>query len=26
VLSIVLWVVGIVAMAYGTWALWPWIS
>jgi succinate dehydrogenase hydrophobic anchor subunit len=26
VLSIVLWVVGIVAMVYGTWALWPWIS
>ena len=25
-LSIVLWVVGIVAMVYGTWALWPWIS
>ena len=26
VLTIVLWVVGIVAMGYGTWALWPWIS
>jgi len=25
-LSIVLWVVGIVAMVYGTWALWPWIT
>lgn len=25
-LSIVLWVVGLAAMAYGTWALWPWIS
>jgi len=25
-LSIVLWVVGIAAMVYGTWALWPWIS
>jgi len=25
-LSIVLWVVGIAAMAYGTWALWPWIT
>ena len=26
VVTIVLWVVGIVAMVYGTWALWPWIS
>ena len=26
VLTIVLWVVGIVAMGYGTWALWPWIG
>ena len=25
-LSIVLWVVGIAALVYGTWALWPWIS
>ena len=25
-LSIVLWVVGLAAMAYGTWALWPWIG
>jgi succinate dehydrogenase cytochrome b556 subunit len=25
-LSIVLWVVGLAAMGYGTWALWPWIS
>jgi succinate dehydrogenase cytochrome b556 subunit len=25
-LSIVLWAVGIAVMAYGTWALWPWIS
>lgn len=25
-LSIVLWVVGIAAMVYGTWALWPWIA
>jgi succinate dehydrogenase cytochrome b556 subunit len=25
-LSVVLWVIGIVAMGYGTWALWPWIS
>src|ERR1039457_5810796 len=22
----VLWVVGIVLMVYGTWALWPWIG
>lgn len=26
VLSIILWVVGIVALVYGTWALWPWMS
>lgn len=26
ILSIVLWVVGIVAMVYGTWALWPWMT
>jgi succinate dehydrogenase cytochrome b556 subunit len=26
VLTVVLWVVGVVAMVYGTWALWPWIS
>ena len=26
ILTIVLWVVGIAFMAYGTWALWPWIS
>ena len=25
-LNIVLWVVGIAAAAYGTWALWPWIG
>lgn len=25
-LTIVLWVVGLAAMGYGTWALWPWIS
>jgi succinate dehydrogenase cytochrome b556 subunit len=25
-LTIVLWVVGIAAFGYGTWALWPWIS
>jgi succinate dehydrogenase hydrophobic membrane anchor protein len=25
-LTIVLWVVGIAFMVYGTWALWPWIS
>ena len=25
-LSVVLWVIGLVAMGYGTWALWPWIS
>jgi succinate dehydrogenase cytochrome b556 subunit len=25
-LNVVLWVVGLVAMGYGTWALWPWIS
>lgn len=25
-LSVVLWVIGIAAMAYGTWALWPWIT
>jgi len=25
-LTIVLWVVGIAAMVYGTWALWPWMS
>ncbi|MBN1320167.1 MAG: hypothetical protein JXA87_04910 [Thermoleophilia bacterium] len=24
--TIVLWVVGIAFMVYGTWALWPWIS
>ncbi len=26
VLTIVLWIVGLAAMGYGTWALWPWIS
>jgi len=25
-LTVVLWVVGVAFMAYGTWALWPWIS
>jgi succinate dehydrogenase cytochrome b556 subunit len=25
-LAIVLWVIGVVAFVYGTWALWPWIS
>jgi succinate dehydrogenase cytochrome b556 subunit len=25
-LNIVLWVVGLAVMAYGTWALWPWIG
>jgi succinate dehydrogenase hydrophobic membrane anchor protein len=25
-LNIVLWVVGIAAVAYGAWALWPWIG
>jgi succinate dehydrogenase cytochrome b556 subunit len=25
-LNIVLWVVGLAFMAYGTWALWPWIG
>jgi succinate dehydrogenase hydrophobic membrane anchor protein len=25
-LNIVLWVVGLAAVAYGTWALWPWIG
>jgi succinate dehydrogenase cytochrome b556 subunit len=25
-LSIVLWVIGLGAAAYGTWALWPWIG
>lgn len=25
-LTIVLWVVGLALMVYGTWALWPWIS
>jgi succinate dehydrogenase hydrophobic membrane anchor protein len=25
-LSVVLWVVGLAAMGYGTWALWPWIG
>jgi succinate dehydrogenase hydrophobic membrane anchor protein len=25
-LNITLWVIGIAAMVYGTWALWPWIS
>ena len=25
-LSAALWVVGIAALAYGTWALWPWIT
>ncbi len=25
-LNITLWVVGIAAVAYGTWALWPWIG
>lgn len=26
VLSAFLWVVGIAAFAYGTWALWPWLT
>lgn len=26
VLAAVLWVVGVVAFAYGTWALWPWLT
>jgi succinate dehydrogenase hydrophobic anchor subunit len=25
-LNIVLWVIGLAAVAYGTWALWPWIG
>jgi succinate dehydrogenase / fumarate reductase cytochrome b subunit len=25
-LNVVLWVLGLAAMGYGTWALWPWIS
>jgi succinate dehydrogenase cytochrome b556 subunit len=25
-LSVGLWVLGLAAMGYGTWALWPWIS
>ena len=25
-LNIVLWVVGLAAVAYGAWALWPWIG
>jgi succinate dehydrogenase / fumarate reductase cytochrome b subunit len=25
-LTIILWVVGLAFMGYGTWALWPWIS
>jgi succinate dehydrogenase hydrophobic membrane anchor protein len=25
-LTIVLWVIGLASMGYGTWALWPWIS
>ena len=25
-LNVVLWVVGLAAIAYGTWALWPWIG
>ncbi len=25
-LTAALWVVGLAAMGYGTWALWPWIS
>jgi succinate dehydrogenase hydrophobic membrane anchor protein len=25
-LTVVLWVVGLAFMGYGTWALWPWIS
>ena len=25
-LNVVLWVVGLAAVAYGTWALWPWIG
>jgi fatty acid desaturase len=26
ILTIVFWVIGIVALAYGIWALWPWIG
>ena len=26
VLTLLLWAVGIVFLAYGLWALWPWIS
>ncbi|MCX8033398.1 MAG: succinate dehydrogenase, hydrophobic membrane anchor protein [Thermoleophilia bacterium] len=26
VLAVTLWVVGLALMAYGTWALWPWIT
>jgi len=25
-LNVFLWVFGLAAMGYGTWALWPWIS
>jgi succinate dehydrogenase cytochrome b556 subunit len=25
-LTAVLWLIGLAAMAYGTWALWPWIG
>jgi succinate dehydrogenase hydrophobic membrane anchor protein len=25
-LTVILWEVGLVAMGYGTWALWPWIG
>jgi succinate dehydrogenase hydrophobic membrane anchor protein len=25
-LNVFLWVVGLAAVAYGTWALWPWIG
>jgi succinate dehydrogenase cytochrome b556 subunit len=26
ILTIVFWVIGIVALVYGVWALWPWIG
>jgi succinate dehydrogenase hydrophobic anchor subunit len=26
ILTIVLWVIGLAALGYGIWALWPWIS
>jgi succinate dehydrogenase hydrophobic membrane anchor protein len=26
ILTVVLWVIGLAALGYGIWALWPWIS